>query len=132
MMALDETTLALQDALLPGNNPALFQQALEQLVSQGERVVSSKTASPSRIIGDWQSTEILYAVVDKALFSAWRTDTLDTFEQFLYPESAVYWAFFDGCRFPQYMEAVEGLKLLKQVHFTVGRLINGSYTHLNP
>ena len=90
-------------------------QLLEGFIQAGLAVSKTKQRPKSRIIADWQSTETLYSVVDASLFHAWRTDVLAGLATHFGIESDAYWAFQDECRFPQFMELLEGIKVLKQL-----------------
>jgi len=45
---------------------------LVELIAQGEAVLASKQAAKGRMIGDWQSVETVYAVVNREAFMVWR------------------------------------------------------------
>jgi hypothetical protein len=88
---------------------------LPQLIEVGLALTKTKQRPPARIIADWQSTETLYAVVDKQQFTQWRTDVLAYLTEQFGANADEVWAFQDECRFPQYMELLEGIKFLKHI-----------------
>lgn len=88
---------------------------LTTLIETGLALTKTKQRPPARIIADWQSTETLYAVVDKHQFTQWRTAVLAYLTEHFGANSDEVWAFQDECRFPQYMELLEGIKFLKHI-----------------
>lgn len=90
-------------------------EQIDDLIEVGLALTQTKQRPKSRIFADWQSTETLYSVVDASLFQAWRTDVLTYLALHFGKESDAYWAFQDECRFPQFMELLEGIKVLKQI-----------------
>lgn len=81
----------------------------DALVTEGEAVLATKTLPTSRIRGDWQSTETVYAVVQPQAFTAWRNRCL----AFLASVDADWAAAYEStCRRPGYLEALEGQKRL--------------------
>jgi hypothetical protein len=90
-------------------------EQIDDLIEAGLALTQTKQRPKSRIFADWQSTETLYSVVDAPLFQAWRTDVLAYLTSNFGKESDAYWAFHEECRFPQFMELLEGIKVLKQI-----------------
>jgi hypothetical protein len=93
--------------------PSPSLHCLDALIQTGLDLTQTKRRPKSRIFADWQSTETLYSVVDADLFHAWRTDVLSYLVATYGKESDAYWVFQDECRFPQFMELLEGIKVLK-------------------
>jgi hypothetical protein len=92
---------------------AVSHHCLAQLIQVGLDLTRTKCRPKSRIFADWQSTETLYSVVDAPQFHAWRTDVLSYLVATYGEDSDAYWVFQDECRFPQFMELLEGIKVLK-------------------
>jgi hypothetical protein len=90
-------------------------EQIDDLIETGLALTQTKQRPKSRIFADWQSTETLYSVVDAPLFQAWRIDVLAYLASNFGKESDAYWAFHEECRFPQFMELLEGIKVLKQI-----------------
>jgi hypothetical protein len=92
---------------------------LTTLIEEGLALTKTKQRPPARIIADWQSTETLYAVVDKQQFTQWRRAVLTYLTEQFGADADEVWAFQDECRFPQYMELLEGIKFLKHIEKAV-------------
>ncbi|MCX5920103.1 MAG: hypothetical protein NTW61_02080 [Candidatus Melainabacteria bacterium] len=86
---------------------------LDSLITEGLAITKTKKRPTSRIIADWQSTETLYSVVDAEPFHQWRASVLSFLKATFGEDSDPYWTFQDECRFPQFMELLEGIKVLK-------------------
>jgi hypothetical protein len=90
-------------------------QHLQELLHGAERLRGTKQAPASRIIGDWQSTETVYAVVEPNEFRHW----CEHVEAYLYETfedaEALVFGFRAFCHFPQFFEFLEGQKFLKSV-----------------
>jgi hypothetical protein len=89
--------------------------SLTEAIDLGLALTQTKQKPKSRIIADWQSTETLYAVVDAEMFEQWRKAVLAYLIVQLGADSDSYWVFHEECRFPQYMELLEGIKVLKHI-----------------
>ena len=90
--------------------------SLTELIAQGEAVAETKQQPKTRIHGDWQSTETVYAVVDASAFMAWKEAVLDFLSETYGDTSQAYVGFIQQCRHAQYLETLEGIKVLKQLH----------------
>lgn len=90
--------------------PDVLTALIESLIVQGEAVLATKKQPPSRVRGDWQSTETVYAVVEEVAFKAWQAAVLEAFN----PNPEAQQAFHQACRVPRYLEVLEGLKWLKR------------------
>lgn|GEM_PF-6491614 len=85
---------------------------LASLLKEADRISSSKQNPPSKLIGDWQSTETLYSVVNRAQFNQWRENVNNFLMHNFDDGRALCFGFNEICRFPQYMEFLEGQKFL--------------------
>ena len=85
------------------------------LIAEGEAVLASKCMPPAKLYGDWQVMETTYSVVQREPFIAWREQVLQWVAQHFGDYSGVYWAFFDECRVPFFLEANQGVSLLRQL-----------------
>ena len=99
--------------------PALGEEArevLQGLIAQGEAVLTTKQAGKGRIMGDWQSVETVYAVVEVEAFKAWRTACIAWLQGVATTDEALaaLEVFCRECARPQYPEALAGVKLLRQ------------------
>ncbi|MFM7389257.1 MAG: hypothetical protein ACKO34_01375 [Vampirovibrionales bacterium] len=88
-------------------------QTLQTAIDDGLQLSKTKAMPPSRIIGDWQSIDTVYAVVDRPLFVQWRWAVLALLEAEEGLASDPWWEFLDTCRVPWFMEVLEGIKLLR-------------------
>ena len=93
----------------------VFLDTLNQLIEVGIVLTQTKQRPKSRIFADWQSTETLYSVVHAEQFKQWRSAVLTALRAHYGEDSDAYWAFQETCRFPQFMELLEGIKLLKHI-----------------
>lgn len=89
--------------------------SLQESIQAGLELTRTKQLPPSRPIGDWQSVETVYGVVARQPFFEWRDATLAYLEATFGFESEEWWAFLEECRYPWFLELLEGLKLLKQI-----------------
>jgi hypothetical protein len=89
---------------------------LQALIAQGEAVLATKQAGKGRMIGDWQSVETVYAVVEIETFKAWRTACITWLQGLGACDDALaaLEVFCRECARPQYPEALAGVKLLRQ------------------
>lgn len=102
----------------PQERLSLSQQALtelDSLLEQAVAVMATKQMPTAKLHGDWQVTETVYSVVDRDAFLAWRKHALAWLGNYLGEDSAAYWEFFEDCRFPNYLEACKGQRLLQQL-----------------
>ncbi len=86
---------------------------LEALMQEADAVAKTKQQAPSKIIGDWQSTETLYAVVDAEAFHVWRKNVKQHVWTYYEDAEALWYGFDELCRFPQFVEVLEGQKFLR-------------------
>jgi hypothetical protein len=79
-------------------------------------VLATKQAGKGRMIGDWQSVETVYAVVEIEAFKAWRTACITWLQGLPATDDALtaLEVFCRECARPQYPEALAGVKLLRQ------------------
>ncbi len=95
-------------------------RAFQALLEQGDAVFATKQKAPAKVIGDWQSTETMYAVVDREAFDAWRTAVHQWINTYFEDADALIYGFDELCRFPSFVEFLEGQKfvnaLSKSVH----------------
>ena len=84
----------------------------QALIAQGEAVLASKSQPKGNIVGDWQSTETVYALVDMDLFLAWREACLTWLADVAGEGSEWHAQFLYNCRRAQFMEAIKGQQLL--------------------
>ena len=89
-----------------------FQDATTHLHQLTEQVQQSKQNPPAKVIGDWQSTETLYAVVDRPLFDAWRQHVQQWIFHYYEENEALVYGFDEYCRFPHFVEFLEGQKFV--------------------
>jgi hypothetical protein len=90
-----------------------YNRTFEALVAQGEGVFQSKQKAPAKVIGDWQSTETLYAVVNRDAFDAWRLAVQGWIRDFFEDADALMYGFDELCRFPSFVEFLEGQKFVQ-------------------
>ena len=86
---------------------------LQTLLEQADKVAKTKQDPPAKIRGDWQETGTVYAVVDRTEFEPWRQACLDYLSSTYGEDSDEWLGFRDICRFPNYLEFLEGQKFLK-------------------
>ena len=87
-------------------------ETLSTLLEEAREVGSTKQAPPAKMIGDWQSTETLYAVVDSNAFGDWRSHVQAFLTAYCEESEALWYGFDELCRFPQFFEFLEGQKFL--------------------
>jgi hypothetical protein len=97
---------------IPVSLTAELEAERQALIAQGEAVLASKSQPRGNIVGDWQSTETVYALVDMDLFLAWREACLSWLAQVAGEGSQWHDQFLYNCRRAQFLEAVKGQQLL--------------------
>ena len=90
-----------------------YNRTFEALLNQGNAVFASKQKAPAKLIGDWQSTETLYAVVNRDAFDAWRLAVQGWIRDFFEDADALIYGFDELCRFPSFVEFLEGQKFVQ-------------------
>jgi hypothetical protein len=94
-----------------GNQDEAF-EALSALLEEARLLSATKQAPPAKMIGDWQSTETLYAVVDSNAFADWRIHVQAFLNTYCEDADLLWYGFDELCRFPQFFEFLEGQKFL--------------------
>jgi len=90
-----------------------FNRAFEAILIQSDGVFQSKQKAPAKVIGDWQSTETLYAVVHREAFNTWRLAVQAWIRDFFEDDEALIYGFDELCRFPSFVEFVGGQKFVQ-------------------
>jgi hypothetical protein len=103
----------------PTTNQDTVRAGLTSLLKEADRISSSKQQPSSKIIGDWQSTETMYSVVNRAQFNQWRENVNNFLMHNFDDGPALCFGFNEVCRFPQYMEFLEGQKFLNTLSFSL-------------
>lgn len=97
---------------MPADSPSQF-APLHNLIEQGEAMLTTKRMPPAKLHGDWQVMETTYSVVERETFSQWRHTVLSWLAATYGEQSEHYWTFFDECRVPFFLEAKQGVGLLR-------------------
>ena len=90
-----------------------FNKAFQAIIDQSDAVFATKQKAPAKVIGDWQSTETMYAVVDRQAFEAWRKAVHQWIQDYFEDADALIYGFDELCRFPSFLEFLEGQKFVK-------------------
>lgn len=123
--------LEIHPALRPDADATLAFQHLIGLLQRADDIFTTKQRSPATMIGDWQSIETVYAVVDQTLFNHWQQDCFAYFHAYFEDAEALVYGFRELCHFPSFFEFLEGHKFLKSLELApcfTGLQVHTPYT----
>jgi hypothetical protein len=92
--------------------------ALIPLLLEADAVFATKQRSPATMIGDWQSIETVYAVVDAEQFRQWQNRCFAYLNTYFEDAEALVYGFRELCHFPSFFEFLEGHKFLKSLELS--------------
>jgi hypothetical protein len=107
--------LEIYPTLSQESHPQEAFNALMPLLLEADAVFATKQRSPANMIGDWQSIETVYAVVDEVKFYAWQNQCFTYLRTYFEDAEALVYGFRELCHFPSFFEFLEGHKFLKSL-----------------
>jgi hypothetical protein len=99
--------------------------SLNTLITEGVALQGLKQLPPAKLRGDWQVMETTYSVVAREPFFEWRNRCWQSLETLYGFNSSEYIEFLDTCRFPWFLELLEGLRFLKGLKAEVETSLEG-------